>query len=58
MDDEEELFGWEIVYAEYLKKFIEDNYRLEIDPIGYYQKIYDFITLDLTYDGVYETLIS
>ena len=58
LEDEEELFGWEIVYAEYLKKFIEDNYRLEIDPIGYYQKIYDFITLDLTYDGVYETIIS
>ena len=58
LENEEELFGWEVIYAEYLEKFVNDNDRLEIDPIGYHQKLYDFITLDLTYDGVYETLIS
>jgi len=58
LEDEEELFGWEIYYSEYLKKFIEDKDRLEIDPVGYYKKLYDFIILDLNYDGVYEILIS
>lgn len=58
LENEEELFGWEIFYTEYLKKFIEDKDRLEIDPVGYYQKLYDFITLELTYDGVYEILLS
>lgn len=51
---EEDLFGWEIFYIEYLAKFLYDNDRLENDPIGYYQKLYDFIVLDMNYDGKYE----
>lgn len=52
---EEYLFGWEIIYLEYLSKFLYDNDRLEEDPIGYYQKLYDFIVLDMDYDGKYES---
>lgn len=54
---EEEKFGWEIFYEEYLEKFLNDSRRLEIDPIGYYQKIYEFISVDLTYNDEWETLI-
>lgn len=51
---EEYLFGWEIFYLEYLSKFLNDKDRLEEDPIGYYQKIYEYIVLDMDYDGKYE----
>ena len=51
---EEYLFGWEIFYLEYLAKFLNDKDRLENDPIGYYQKIYEYIVLDMDYDGKYE----
>lgn len=52
--NEEYKFGWEIFYLEYLAKFLHDNDRLENDPIGYYQKLYDYIVLDMDYDGEYE----
>lgn len=55
---EEEKFGWEIIYQEHLEKFINDEQRKENDPIGYFQKIYEFIMLDLTYDDEWETFIS
>lgn len=51
---EEELFGWEIIYLEYLAKLLNDNDRLENDTIGYYQKLYDYIVQDMSYDGKYE----
>lgn len=51
---EEYLFGWEIFYLEYLAKFLNDKDRLEEDPIGYYQKIYEYIVYDMTYDDKYE----
>lgn len=54
---EEEKFAWEIIYEECLEKFINDNRRLEMDPIGYYQKIYEFLTLDLTYNDQWESLV-
>lgn len=52
--NEEYKFGWEIFYLEYLARFLHDNDRLENDPIGYYQKIYEYIVLDMDYDGEYE----
>ena len=51
---EERLFGWEIFYLEYLAKFLNDKDRLENDPIGYYQKIYEYIVLYMDYDVEYE----
>lgn len=54
---EEDYFGWEIFYAEYLRKFYEDHRRKTNDIIGYYQKIYEFIMLDLTYDNEYELYV-
>lgn len=51
---EESLFGWEIFYLEYLSKFLYDKDRLDEDPIGYYQKLYEFIVHDMFYDGKYE----
>ena len=57
LDNEEELFAWEIFYQEYLKKFLEDKERLAKDPVGYYQKIYEFIMLDITYNDLYESYI-
>lgn len=54
LKNEEQLFGWEIFYLEYLARFLNDKDRLENDPIGYYQKIYEYIVLDMDYDGEYE----
>lgn len=54
LKNEEYKFGWEIFYLEYLAKFLHDNDRLENDTIGYYQKLYDYIVLDMDYDGEYE----
>lgn len=54
LNGEEQLFGWEIFYLEYLARFLNDKDRLEEDPIGYYQKIYEYIVLDMDYDGEYE----
>ena len=58
LPDEEILFGWEIFYNEYLNKFVQDEHRKKIDKIGYYQKIYEFIMIDMTYNEKYETFIN
>ena len=57
LQGEEELFGWEIFYQEYLEKFITDKKRKSEDPIGYYQKIYEFILIDLSYGDIYESYV-
>lgn len=51
---EEAKFGWEIFYLEYLSKFYNDFERKNDDKIGYHQKLYEFIVLDMDYDGEYE----
>ena len=51
---EEDKFTWEKHYRKWLRKFYDDEKRIVIDPIGYHQKLYDFIIRDLTYGDVYD----
>ena len=54
LNGEESKFGWEIFYLEYLSKFYYDIDRKKDDKIGYHQKLYEFVVLDMDYDGEYE----
>ena len=56
LPDEEELFFWDRHYLKWLKKCFNDNKRLIIDPIGYYQKLYEIIIIDMSYGDVYDNL--
>lgn len=56
LPEEEELFLWEQHYRFWLSKFISDDTRLRVDPTGYYQKLYEFIIMDMTYGDVYDTI--
>lgn len=53
---EEDKFTWEKHYRKWLRKFYDDEKRIVIDPIGYHQKLYDFIIRDLTYGDVYDNI--
>lgn len=56
LPEEEELFLWEQHYLKWIRKFISDDTRLRVDPTGYYQKLYEFIIMDMTYGDVYDTI--
>lgn len=53
---EEELYQWDIHYLKWINLFARDGRRLIIDPIGYYQKLYEFIIMDMTYGDVYDNI--
>lgn len=53
---EEELFTWEEHYKKWLTRFVNDEKRMMVDPIGYHQKLYEFIIMDMTYGDVYDNI--
>lgn len=53
---EEELFHWDNTYMEYITNYYDQFEVKLVDPIGYYQRIYDFIIDKMTYDEVYDYL--
>ena len=56
LDNEEELFQWDIHYCKWLQTFYDDEKRMITDLLGYYQKLYDFIILDMTYGDIYDNI--
>lgn len=53
---EEEEYQWDIHYFKWIKTFARDGKRLVIDPIGYHQKLYEFIIMDMTYGDIYDNI--
>lgn len=51
---EENLFQLDCFYCYYLRNLFTDTTLELLDPTRYYQEIYDFIMLDLTYDHNYD----
>lgn len=53
---EDDLYYWDIHYYKWLTLFYEDNRRAIVEPLGYLQKLYEFIIKDMTYGDVYDTI--
>lgn len=51
---EEDLFIWDQFYLEYLEKFLNEKDQELFYPVKYYQKLYDFVIKDMTYNNRFD----